>query len=104
ELRDHHHHGVLPGFGANLFGEARERAAELADPAGEVALRSALGHMGVPAADVDEAEDETVAHPAPDAPCRQLEAPGGDGATVGRGHFHRLVDVVANLEAFRDRA
>ena len=62
--------------------------------------------MGVPAADVDEAEIELLAHQPADAPSRQLEAARRDGAAIGRDHFlgHRAVDVVAHLEAFGHRA
>ncbi len=58
--------------------------------------------MGVPAADVDEAQGVVGLHQAADAPGRQLEALGRGGAAVGLLHLgDRLIDLVAHLEALR---
>src|SRR5450756_387094 len=61
--------------------------------------------MGVPAADVDEAEVELLAHQPADPPRRQLEAARRNRAAIGRGHFlrYRFVDIVANPESFGNR-
>src|SRR5579883_384638 len=105
ELRDHDHHRVVPGLRSDLLREAGERAAELAEPVGEIAVGCPLVDMGVPAADIDKAEIELFAHQAPDAPRRQLEAARRYCAAVGRIHLlrDRAVHIVANLEAFRNR-
>jgi hypothetical protein len=61
--------------------------------------------MGVPAADIDKAQVELLAHQPADAPRRKLEAARRDRAAIGRVHFlrYRFVDVVANPKPFRNR-
>ena len=71
----------------DLVGEQRQAAAQFADAVGEIALGAALVDMGVPAADVDEAQIELVAHQPADAPGRQLEALGADRVAVGGLHL-----------------
>src|SRR5579863_5077267 len=58
EFGDHDHDRVAPAGRADLFGKAGERAAEFAEPIGEIAGRRALVDMRVPAADIDKAEIE----------------------------------------------
>jgi hypothetical protein len=61
--------------------------------------------MGIPAADIDKAEDELLTHQPADAARRELEAARRYRAAIGRGHFfgYRFVDIVANSETFRNR-
>ena len=56
---------VAPHPRADLLGEAGKAPAQFAETVGEIAGRGALVDVGVPAADVDEAEVELLAHPAP---------------------------------------
>src|ERR1700723_2011347 len=62
ELGDHHHHGIPPSRRSDLFGKPGQRAAEFAEAIGEIAGGSALIDMGIPAADIDKAEVELLAH------------------------------------------
>ena len=82
-----------------------QRAAEFTQAVGEVAGRRALVDVGIPAADIDKAEIELLAHQPADPPRRQLESARRDRAAIGRGHFlrYRAVDVVADPKALRYR-
>src|SRR5581483_214830 len=70
KLADHDHDGVMPGR-THALGKARKPAAELAEPAGEIAVGAALVDVRVPPADVDEAEIESLLHQGADAPRRE---------------------------------
>jgi hypothetical protein len=85
ELGDNHDNGVSPSGRPNLFGKACKRAAEFAEAVGEITGGRTLVDVGVPAADIDKAEIELLAHQAADAPGRQFEAARRDRAAIGRG-------------------
>src|SRR5262245_44888316 len=99
ELAQHHHHGIAPGA-AHALGEGGEPAAELLQARGEVAARAALAHVGVPAADVDEAEVVLALHEARDAPRLQLEAARVDG--VAARSLHLAGEVAHHALAHRE--
>ncbi len=105
EFGNRHHHGIAPCRGADLLGEAGERAAEFAQPIGEIAGRRALVDVSVPAADIDEAQVELFAHQPPDPPCGEFETMRRHRAAICGGHLlrDRAVDIVAHAKAFRDR-
>src|ERR1700722_3257938 len=58
ELGDHDDDGVAPTARSNLFREAGQTRAELAQAIGEIAGRSALVDVGVPTADIDKTKIE----------------------------------------------
>ncbi len=89
----------------DLVGETGEAAAQLAEPPGQIAGRAALVDVRVPAADVDEAEVEAVAHQRADAASRELEAFRRGRAAVRLRHLggDALVDFVLDLEALVNR-
>mmetsp|Transcript_1050 Transcript_1050/g.2781 ORF Transcript_1050/g.2781 Transcript_1050/m.2781 type:complete len:295 (-) Transcript_1050:1016-1900(-) len=105
ELADHHHHGVGP-LRAHLVGKQREALAQLRQLAGQLAGGAAFADMGVPAADVDEAQAHPVAHQPCHAARLQRKALGRDGAAAGSLHFagHLARHFVAHLEAAAHRA
>src|SRR6202021_1495255 len=73
EFGNHHHNRVSPSGRANFFGKTRQRAAELAETVGEIAGGRSLVDMGIPAAAIDKAEVELLAHQPADPSCRQLK-------------------------------
>ncbi len=105
ELGNRHNHGVTPRSGPDLLGEAGQGPAEFAQPIGEIAGRRTLVDVGVPAADIDEAQVELLAHQPSDPPGGELETAGRHRAAIGRGHLlgDRAVDIVAHAKTFRDR-
>src|SRR5579883_2072245 len=105
EFGDHDHHGIMPGLRPDLLRKAGKRAAELAETVGEIAVGRALVDVGIPAADIDKAEIELLAHQPTNAPRRELETARRHRAATGGIHLlrDRPVDVVTNLEPFRDR-
>src|SRR5579862_2909826 len=64
EFGDHDDDRVAPGCGPDLFGESGKPAAEFAHAIGEITGCRTLVDVGVPAADIDEAEIELIAHQA----------------------------------------
>src|SRR5207237_6130284 len=81
EFREDDDHRAAPGR-AHLAGERRESLPEAREEVRELALRVALVHVRVPAADVDEREMECVLHEARHPPGLQLECGAGRGVAV----------------------
>src|SRR5262249_45201480 len=104
ELGDHHDDRVAPCRGPDLLGEAGEPSPKLAETVGEIAIGGALIDMRIPAADIDKAEIELLAHQAADAPGRQFETARRHRAAIGRSHLlrERAIDIVAHLEPLGD--
>src|ERR1700692_2473172 len=105
EFGDHDDDSVSPSRRSDLFGKSGQRTAEFAETVGEITGRRALVDMGIPAADIDKAEVELLAHQPADPPRRQLKAARRNRAAIGRGHFlrYRTVNVVANPKTLRNR-
>src|SRR6185437_16881345 len=61
-------HRVAPGGRPDLLGEAGEPSPKFAETVGEIAVGGALIDVRIPAADIDEAEVELLAHQPTDAP------------------------------------
>src|SRR5258708_15046088 len=104
ELGDHDDHRISPSGRPDLLGKARKRAAEFAETVGEITGGRALIDMGIPAAAIDIAQAELLAHQPADTPRRQFEPARRNRAAIGRLHFlgYRSVDIVPPSEAFRN--
>src|SRR5262249_53367042 len=60
ESGDHYDHRTAPGRRTDLLRESSQCAAGFAEPVGKIAVETPLVDVGVPAADVDEAEVELL--------------------------------------------
>lgn len=92
ELGDDQHDGALPRRRADLASEARQPLADLVQRIGQPAAAVALVDMGVPAADVDEAERVPVRHYAANFTRRALERVRVDRTPTRCHHLGTLIN------------
>src|SRR6266478_2392091 len=91
ELGDHDDDGIAPTRRTNFLGESGKRATEFAEPIRKISRRRALVDVRIPAADIDEAEVELLAHQPADPARRQFKAARRHRTAIGRGHEARSI-------------
>ena len=103
KFAQHQHCRVAP-LRPHFLGKGCQAAAQFLKPAGQLAGGASLGHMGVPAADINKTQVVAAFHQPGNAPGLQFETPGADGVAAGGVHFgghfahHLVADCKAGLD------